>query len=212
VTPAGGELVHRVDRGTGAPPRRAAVLLHGQGGDENAMWVFARAVPAAWAVIAPRAPYPGPDGGYSWRPRSHGEWPALDDFAPAVASVAALLHRLPDLHAIDPAHVTLVGFSQGAATAFATALLRAAPVAAIASLVGFLPACCEDIADRPLDGLPVFLAIGRRDALVPLEVAESSRATAAALGAEVTAHVYDTGHKLPAAGVRDLQAWLEARR
>jgi hypothetical protein len=67
VAAAPGVLAHRVDRGAPGPAvdagpearsaggRRTAVLLHGQGGDENAMWIFARAVPGWLRVAAARA-------------------------------------------------------------------------------------------------------------------------------------------------------------
>ena len=53
------------------PPQRASrrllLLLHGWTGDENSMWVFARNFPRAAWMLAPRAPFLAPSGGYSWR-------------------------------------------------------------------------------------------------------------------------------------------------
>ena len=39
-----------------------AVLLHGYGGDEKVMWVFADALPPAWTTVAFRGIAPAEDG------------------------------------------------------------------------------------------------------------------------------------------------------
>ena len=58
-------LIHRVREPERSGLRRTVVMLHGRSGDENVMWVFARAVPADWLVLAPRGLKP--DLIYRWR-------------------------------------------------------------------------------------------------------------------------------------------------
>lgn len=60
-------------------------------------------------------------------------------------------------------------------------------------------------------GLPVFMAVGRRDPLIPLTQAHTCAAILRTLGAESAYHEYDSGHKLDARGMRDLQAWWRQR-
>jgi phospholipase/carboxylesterase len=187
------------------------VLLHGRGGDEDAMWIFARALPAGTLVLAPRAPHATVDlGGFAWVPRQDDEWPALAEFAPAAAIVQTFLAALPEHYGADPARLGVLGFSQGAATALAMALLGPARAAPIASLVGFAPEGLD--AARPggsadLGGLPVLMLAGTQDHLVPVERARASAAALRAAGARVSYHEHPVGHKISPAGMRELAAW-----
>jgi len=60
------------------------------------MWIFTRRFPAAHWIIAPRAPLPAPEGGYSWLPTTSGKWHSLDEFQPVCSQ---LLERLDSLFA-----------------------------------------------------------------------------------------------------------------
>ena len=176
------------------------------------MWVFARSVPPGWLLVAPRAIKPDPDGGYAWHPRRRDEWPPLAMFDDAVAAVVKLVEALPDLYNADPAHVYLMGFSQGAAAAYATAIRRPGLVKGIAGLVGFLPVDVGDAGSAaPLGGLPIFVAVGKRDPLIPLEIAQACAQTLREAGARLDYHEYDTGHKLDAKGMQALKRWWNER-
>ena len=62
---AAGDLIHRVAQPAGPGPHPTVLMLHGRSGDENVMWVFARALPPDWLIVAPRAIQPDPAGGFS---------------------------------------------------------------------------------------------------------------------------------------------------
>jgi phospholipase/carboxylesterase len=187
-------------------------MLHGRRGDEDRMWVFARAVPADWLVVAPRGPVADVAGGWSWRARRSDEWPPLAAFDEAVAHVVRFVSALPDLYGADPDHLYLMGFSQGAATAYATAMRHPGLVRGVAGLVGFVPGDCDDAAaTAPLRGLPVFMAVGRRDPLIPFDRSRACAVTLRAAGARLEAHDYDEGHRLSAQAMRDLAAWWSER-
>lgn len=221
-----------------AEPPPLALLLHGMGGDERVMWVFSHQLPAHWLLVAPRAPLSAQPAGWAWLPRRPDEWPPLARFDDAAALLESFLLGLPSWHRVDLSRTVVLGFSQGAATAFALALRLAARRAApesgspsqpslrgLASLVGFMPegalgspgsgAASESIGRpevdrgvaRPLSGLPVFLALGEHDPLVPAARARQAADDARALGATVRLQAYEAGHKLPLQGLRDLGAW-----
>ncbi len=205
-------LIHRVREPASPGPRRTVVMLHGRSGDENVMWVFARTVPGDWLLVAPRAIKPDPDGGYAWHPRKRDEWPPLAMFDEAVAAVARFIRALPEIYNADPDHIYLMGFSQGAATAYATAIHHPGLMKGIAGLVGFMPLVNENALQAALlDGLPVFMAVGQRDPTIPLEVAEACAQTLREAGARLEVHTYDTGHKLDARGMRALRRWWGER-
>ncbi len=199
----------------GAGPRTTALLLHGMGGDERVMWVFASQLPPHWLLVAPRAPLAAPQGGWAWLPRQPDEWPDLRSFDATAESLDRFLRGLPEHHPVDLARLVLIGFSQGAAAAFALALRltgegQTAPrPRGIASLVGFMPeGAPEAFASRaPLAGLSTFMAVGQRDPLVPLAHGRSAAEAARVLGADLHYQEYEAGHKLPSRGMSDLAKW-----
>lgn len=204
-------LVHRVLEPVTSGPHPTAVMLHGRYGNENAMWIFARTLPDDWLVVAPRA-IRADRGGYSWQLHHDGKWPCLSDYTPAVTAVNRFLDALPELYHADPVRTYLMGFSQGAAAAFALALDDPERARGIAGLVGFVPEKCDTaVAPRPLQGLPMFMAVGKEDQMVPYHVAQKSRNVIDAAGADLEYHEYDTGHRLNAQGMKDLKRWWRRR-
>jgi phospholipase/carboxylesterase len=205
-------LIHRVREPASPGPHRAVVMLHGRSGDEDVMWVFARSVPANWLLVAPRALKPDLEGGYAWHPRRRDEWPPLAMFDDAVAAVVKLIEALPDLYGADAAHIYPMGFSQGAATAYATAIRRPGLIKGIAALAGFMPVGVGNVVSAaPLAGLPIFMAVGRRDPLIPSEIVQACARTLHEAGARLDYHEYDTGHKLDVKGMQDLKRWWGER-
>lgn len=201
-------LIHRVRRPQSEGPHPTVVMLHGRSGDEDVMWIFARTVPKKWLLVAPRAIKADPDGGYSWHPRHQDEWPSLSQFDEAVGSVTRFIGTLPQLYDADPENVYLMGFSQGAATALATALRHPELVQGIAVLVGFMPIESNAALETgSLEGLPIFMAAGKEDRRIPYDVSKASAQTLRNAGAELEYKEYDTGHKLNAQGMRDLKQW-----
>jgi phospholipase/carboxylesterase len=205
-------LTHRVLEPESSGPYPTVVMFHGRFGDENAMWIFARALPDDWLVVAPRAIY-ADRSGYSWQIHQNEQWPCLSDYAPAVTAVHRFLDAMPELYHADPGRIYLMGFSQGAAAAFALALDDPERARGIAGVVGFVPEECETaVAPRPLEGLPMFMAVGKDDQMVPYEIAQKSCEVIENAGADLEYHEYDTGHKLNAQGMKDLKQWWQRRK
>lgn len=205
-------LIHRVQKLAGNGPFPTVVMLHGRSGNENVMWVFAKSCPPDWLLVAPRAIKPDRDGGFTWHPRSQDEWPSLTQFDEAITAVTRFIHALPTLYNADPQRIYLMGFSQGAAAAYATAMRHPGLVQGIAGLVGFVPEDCEKEGETAvLRDLPIFMAIGREDPLIPYDRAQTCAQTLQQAGAALTVREYDTGHRLNADGMHDLKKWWLAR-
>lgn len=201
-------LVHRVQKPEAPGPYPTVVMLHGRAGNEDVMWIFTKTVPQDWLIVAPRAIEPDPDGRYSWRLRWPDEWPTLDQFDEAVTAVTHFIHTLPNLYHADPSQIYLMGFSQGAAVSYAVAMRNPDLVQGIAGLVGFIPTRCDSaLEESPLVDLTIFMAVGKRDPLIPPERAAGCAQTLIMAGSNLEYHEYDTGHKLNATGMADLQAW-----
>lgn len=201
-------LVHRILQPEGVGPFPTAVLIHGRKGTEDVMWIFARTIPKHWQIISVRALFPEEEG-YSWN-KPLGRFPILAEMDEAVTAVSHFLQKLPQIYDSDPQKTVLMGFSQGAATSFATAIKHPGMVQGIIGLVGFLPETPDDIiAQAPLMNLPIFMAVGEQDNTIPVQIARQSGEALRAAGAWLEYREYATGHKLNGKGMRKLQSWWE---
>ncbi len=205
----GWTLRERVPAGSGpavpapaVPAQHPLVLMiHGWTGDENSMWVFSPRLPANAWLVAPRAPYQSTRSGYSWRNDQieTGRWSTFAELSPAANRLIELLTP-ENFPGADLSQIGLVGFSQGGALAYTLALLHPQRVARLAALSTFLPAGAEVLALRePLQGIPVLIAHGTQDTMVPLSMAYEAMEHIEQAGAQVEYCENDVGHKLGAA-------------
>lgn len=206
---AAGGLTHRVWEPTAAGPHPTVVMVHGRSGDENVMWIFARTLPREWLVVAPRAPYADPRGGYSWEITLDERWPTAGDFEPGAIALQQFLSALPALYQADAGRLFVMGFSQGAALGYLTTMRNGVAIQGVAGLVGFMAEGVES--DSGLRDRPVFMAVGRQDATIPLAKAEACAGRLIRAGAQLDYRAYDTGHRLNAAGMRDLAHWWQTQ-
>ena len=205
-------LPHRVLQPQTPGPHPTIVMIHGHLGNEDVMWIFSQTLPPDWLVVAPRAIIAEGDGRFSWHRREQNEWPTLAVFDTAVNALEQFIDSLSDHYGADPEQIYLMGFSQGAAAAFATAIHRPEKIQGIASLVGFMPRHIDEaIQTKRLADMPVFMAVGTEDERVPLEIAQECGKAVRAAGAFLEYREYKTGHKLNGAGMRKLKQWWSER-
>lgn len=207
-----GRLVHRVLQPPGEGPHPTIVMLHGRSGNEDVMWIFRRSAPKDWLLVAPRAIKEDPAGGYSWRIREKEEWPTLVQFDVPVGAVVDFIEALPDLYGADLERLFLMGFSQGAATAYAVAMHYPERIQGVAGLVGFLPMECDDVVTAgALEGMPVFMAVGKEDERIPYQRSLACAHTMHLAGADLDYQEYEMGHRLNSEAMRDLRRWWQAQ-
>ena len=125
------------------------------------------------------------------------------------ATIDALITKEID-RGIAAHRIVVAGFSQGCAMALMTGLRFHQRLGGIAALSGYLPLATTTAAERSAvnAGLPVFMAHGTRDGVVPIARAEASRDALAALGYGVDWHPYPMEHSVCPQEIADLQAWL----
>ena len=190
---------------------RLLLLIHGHTGDENSMWVFARGMPVHYWIVAPRAPYNAESGGYSWPPPQTGNLDRLS--LELLGSAAEALIRLVDEYSasaeIDAGRFDVIGFSQGAAMSSALAFLHPGRIRKAGLLAGFVPSGLEElVTQRPLEGMPFFVAHGTKDETVTIDRARASTALLEQAGAHVTYCEDEVGHKVSIACLRALQKFF----
>jgi predicted esterase len=140
----------------------------------------------------------------SWMTREDRDHAIADNVAYALAVRDALMRD----YAVAPQQV-LVGFSQGVAQAYRSAMAYGAPCCGIIALGGDLP---PDVAPAAAGLPPVLIGRGRGDTFYTGEMFAADAATLRAVGVDVTVHEFDGGHEWGDPFVSAAAAWLAARR
>jgi len=124
-----------------------------------------------------------------------------------------LVHALLDREAargVPPGRTVLAGFSQGCAIALLAGLRYPRRLAGLAGLSGYLPLAETTAAERhgANAGVPVFLAHGRQDGIVPLARGAAARDALRSLGHDVEWHEYPMEHSVCIEEIGALNQWL----
>ena len=206
-------LIHCVRLPEQASPDRPApalVMLHGWRGDESSMWIFKQVIAAGAAALTPRAPLELKPQEYAWyRHNGARPTPDPDSLREGLNYLVHFLTSIPDQYPIDPKRLLLIGFSQGAAIGNGLALSRPDLILGMASLAGMTPELPREMVRADgVAGLPVFIAHGTEDQVVPVQEARKTRDVYAELGANITYGEYKTKHKMTTQCIKDLKAWV----
>ena len=127
----------------------------------------------------------------------------------SLVAVQALIER-ERARGIDASRIVLMGFSQGCAMTLLSGLRHSERLAGLVGLSGYLPLAASTAAERSAanQGLPIFMAHGRMDPVIPIARAIDSRDALQLLGYPVEWHEYPMPHSVCAEEIADLNAWL----
>jgi phospholipase/carboxylesterase len=108
--------------------------------------------------------------------------------------------------------IVIAGFSQGGAIALHTALREPRSLAGILALSTYLPLPRALAAERSEANarVPIFMAHGTADNVLPLALGESSRRALEALDYAVDWHSYPIAHSVCMEEISAIGAWLAA--
>lgn len=125
------------------------------------------------------------------------------------AEVEKLIERETQ-RGVRPGRIVLAGFSQGGAMALHTGLRHPEPLAGIIALSTWLPLAAQLPAERSAANVrtPIFMAHGTEDPMVPLALAQASRAALERLGYAVEWHQYPMPHSVCGEEIADIAAFL----
>jgi phospholipase/carboxylesterase len=125
------------------------------------------------------------------------------------ALVEGLIER-ENSRGVQARRIVLAGFSQGGAIALQTGLRHPEPLGGILALSTYLPLAATLAAERGAANrnLPVFMAHGTLDPMIPIARARASRASLEALGYAVQWQEYAMPHSVCGEEIADIAAWL----
>jgi phospholipase/carboxylesterase len=217
-------MLDTVENETGADPQWSVLWLHGLGADGHD---FAPIVPELvrphWPAIrfvfphAPVQPITINNGVpmRAWYDIVSMDFRSRADSAGVDASIVELelLIEREVARGIPAERILLAGFSQGGAVILSALLRRTRPLAGLIALSTYLPDPAKAAAARVAHAIsvPVFMAHGTQDPVIPVAIAEHTAQTLSALGLPVQWHTYTMAHQVCAEELQALGDWLEAR-
>lgn len=206
---------------TGPDPTASVIVLHGLGasGTDFVSFVDELDLSSVGPVrfLFPNAPeIPVTiNGGYvmpAWYDILSLEGPRREDEAGLRASqqlVDSLIAR-ERTRGVDSRRIVLGGFSQGCAMTLLTGLRHPERLAGLLGMSGYLPLASVTESERHAANrdVPVFLAHGDHDPVIPLARAVATRDALVAMGHDVEWHTYPMPHAVCPQEVVHIQAWL----
>jgi len=210
------ETVEVAPRGA---PELAVIWLHGLGADGHDFEPIVPELRCARAMrfVFPHAPIRPVtiNNGVemrAWYDIASFDFRAEDDAgirASAVA-VARLVDREVE-RGVAAERIVLAGFSQGGAIALHLALRESRRLAGVLALSTYLPLAPTLAREKSAANaaLPIFMAHGEHDPVIPVALAETSRRFLEREGYAVDWHVYPMQHAVCAPEIAAIGAWLD---
>jgi len=211
-----------IEHETAPSPRAAVIILHGLGADGNDFVPVAHELELAAVgpvrYVFPHAPTRPVTINDGYVMRAWYDILGLDarelrederGLRESQRLVEALIEREKE-RGIPAARIVLAGFSQGCAMTLMTGLRYRERLAGLVGLSGYLPLAATTAAERHDTNrdVPIFLAHGTGDPVIPIARARQSRDALVAMGHAVEWHEYAMPHSLCAAEIVDLNRWL----
>lgn len=207
---------------TGENPASSVIWMHGLGADGNDFVpvVEELALPQQLAVrfIFPHAPMQPVtiNGGFvmrAWYDVFNQDLSFREDEAGVRRSqqeIEKLITKEKN-RGIAASRIVLAGFSQGGAIALQTGLRHPERLAGIMALSCYLPlaATLAAEADAANHTVPIFMAHGTSDPLIPLALASLSRVQLEQQGYRVEWHQYLMPHSVCHEEIQDIGQWLQ---
>jgi len=211
-------LLETIEIETGPSPEAAVIWLHGLGADGHD---FQPIVPELGMPVAPAVRFVFPHAPLQPVTISGGAvmrawYDVTADGRQDAAGVRASQARVEALVARERARgiaarsIALAGFSQGGAMALQAGLRQPERLAGILALSAYLPLpeSVADEASQPNRDVPIFMAHGTQDPIIPLSWATRSRDRLTTLGYVIEWHEYPMPHSVCAEEIADIGRWL----
>jgi phospholipase/carboxylesterase len=203
------ELLPHIELNTGPDPVGTVIWMHGLGADGWDFVPIVRELPLpedlALRFIFPHAPVQPVtinNGAEmrAWYDIAMSDIARLPDergIRESQAGIERLIARERE-RGVDSGRIVLAGFSQGGAIALQVGLRHGSRLAGIIALSTYLP--LEESLDAEASpanrATPIFMGHGTQDPVVPLQLAQASKAALERRGCQVEWHTWPMGHNV----------------
>jgi phospholipase/carboxylesterase len=181
------------------------LLLHGTGGDENDLVPLGRELAPGAAILSPRGKVSEYGAARFFRRLAEGVFDH-EDLVFRTHELAGFVETAAEEYGFDPSKLVAVGYSNGANIAASLMLLHPGLLRAAVLFRAMVPFEPEETPD--LTGMPVILAAGRMDRMIPPDNTERLAEILRGAGADLDLRWRDTGHPLTYEEVAEAKEWL----
>lgn len=204
---ASGELLGFRYRFEPGDADRTLLLLHGTGADENDLIPLGRGVEPRAKLLSPRGRVMEQGMPRFFRRFAEGVLD-IDDLKERTHELAGFVAAARTEHELDTSNVVGLGYSNGANIEASLLLLHPQILSAAILLRPMFP---YEPDERPdLTGLPVLIASGRNDPLIPMDQPQRLAAMLKDFGADVDLRWSDGGHPLGQEEVAGVKQWISS--
>jgi phospholipase/carboxylesterase/glyoxalase family protein len=181
------------------------LLLHGTGGNEEDLIPLGQDLAPEAAILSPRGKVSEYGALRFFRRLAEGVFDQ-EDLLFRTHELAGFVEAAAKEYGFEGSRIVAVGYSNGANVAASTLLLHPGLLQAAVlfrAMVPFEPEVTPD-----LSGLPVFMAAGRQDRMIPPDNTQRLADILAEAGAEVDLRWRNVGHPLTYEEVSEAKDWL----
>jgi predicted esterase len=197
--------IHRYDAPKDTQEKRTLLLLHGTGGDENALSNLGRMLLPGAGHLSPRGNVQ--ENGMSRFFRRFAEGVLdIDDLKQRTLDLVTFIQQASEIYSFDVTQIIAVGFSNGANIAASQLLLYPETLRGAILLHPMLP--FEPDTLPALQGKPIFIGAGREDPLVPVAQTTQLADLFTRAGAQVSQIWQHGGHSISVEEVKAARNWL----
>jgi phospholipase/carboxylesterase len=211
-------LLHTAYVPAGDGPFPTILALHGWGASAQDLLGLAPFLHGGEAlVVCPEGPvaFEIQQGfvGHGWFPIRTGRPPDPSEFGRGAALLRGFVDEMLRTYPVNRRKLVVLGFSQGGVMGYDLVLRDPEHFAGLVALSSWLPQeLAAAVGKRPeLAQLPVFVAHGTQDPMLPVAMGQGSRDALIGLGVPATYREYAMGHEVSPELLRDLVEWLESK-
>jgi predicted esterase len=196
------DFVHRFVPGRSG---RTVLLLHGTGGNENDLLPLGRELDSDANLLSPRGKVLENGMPRFFRRLAEGIFDE-EDLIRRTRELAEFIEHASTKYNLNRQNLFVVGYSNGANIAGSLLLLRPETLAGAILLRPMVPIVPEPLPD--LKGVPVLVASGQYDPIIPADEAVQLVTMLRNAGAEVNFSLENAGHGLTEGTVEIARRWL----
>jgi phospholipase/carboxylesterase/glyoxalase family protein len=181
------------------------LLLHGTGGNEDDLIPLGQDLVPGAAILSPRGQISEHGAPRFFRRLAEGVFD-MEDLVFRTHELAEFVEKAAEEYGFDKEKLVGAGYSNGADIAASLILLHPGLLRAAVLFRSMVPLEPEVTPD--LSGMPVFIAAGTRDQMIPPDNTEQLANMLREAGAEVDLRWRDIGHPLTREEVDEARDWL----
>jgi len=188
----------------------ALFVMHGIGSNEKNMLSLVEGLEEQFFIFSVRGHLTQPPGYAYFTIQGYGK-PHREVFDEGIGKLTNFIDYASEQYLIDPNHLYLLGFSQGAIVSMTLGLKLGNRIRGIVALSGYIPGFVkEEYEIKPVNQLSLFISHGDMDQVLPYDWGKANNDYFRELGAKVTFNTYHEGHTVSLQNQQDFTEWLLA--